>query len=406
MNKDEFLETYQDLKKRFYAMEPELAVTVSDEDLDIEGYIVVWNTQISENGPLNKCGKGGTRIAKDLELEDVKRLARAMAEKNAAAGLPLGGAKSGLRADPNADDYEHKYKRFVELCAPYLYENGGIFGGFGYDVGGKPPFNAHWTCEVLQTTKSFTGKPAEMGGTDYDIEGIAGLGVAMAAKALMDIKNHPSHLSSFSVQGAGAMGSAVIKYFSEHGGVLRSISDPKFNGSWLLQNAPSKKLLSALINKEDSLALALLEKEAKLISENNDEALYQNVDVVFPCALEDSINENNAHKIQAPFLCEGANNPTTDHAHDILFKNNVLCIPDIIANPGGIIAAFVELTSEVSDDENAKTFAKVKEAKRTTEDKVKASVEELYSLVNQVNSSPDKVADYIAWRNILHGIPD
>ena len=179
-SQEEFLIHYNDFKARFARMQPEKEVIVRDPEMDVEGYVVIWNTGISKDGPLGRCGKGGTRITKDLSLEDVRRLSRAMAEKNAAAGLPLGGAKSGLKADPNAPDYEAKFKRFAELCRPLLHEHGGIFGGFGYDIGGKPPYNALWACEVLGSTRSFTGKPVDMGGTDYDKEGIAGLGVAVA----------------------------------------------------------------------------------------------------------------------------------------------------------------------------------------------------------------------------------
>ena len=169
-------------------MQPALEMTFTDPDMDVEGFVVVWNTAISKRGPLftdgKGCGKGGTRIKQGLSLDDVKRLARAMAEKNAAAGLPLGGAKSGLNADPDAPDYEVKWKRFVSLVQEkgILKEDGGVFGGFGYDIGGKPPLNALWTIDELGSGKSFTGKPVDLGGTDYDKIGIAGLGVAVAGK--------------------------------------------------------------------------------------------------------------------------------------------------------------------------------------------------------------------------------
>ena len=169
-----------------------LEITLRDPALGVEGYVVVWNTAICKDGPFDKgamqpgMGKGGTRMTHDLQLNDIKRLARAMALKNAAAGLKMGGAKSGFRCDPSDPDYEVKYRRFVQLVkqAGILFEDGGIFGGFGYDVGNRPPLNAQWACDELQSLGSFTGKPLELGGTNYENEGIAGLGVATAAKTI------------------------------------------------------------------------------------------------------------------------------------------------------------------------------------------------------------------------------
>jgi glutamate dehydrogenase (NAD(P)+) len=171
----------KELTQFFGAMQPELEVTVRDPALGVEGYVVVWNTGISVGGPLERSGKGGTRITPNVTLDEVKMLARTMALKNAAAGLPLGGAKSGLKLDPSAPGFEKQYRRFVRLCAPLLHENGGPFGGFGFDIGARPE-HALWACDELKSTRSFTGKPLNMGGTDYDREGIAGLGVAVSGQ--------------------------------------------------------------------------------------------------------------------------------------------------------------------------------------------------------------------------------
>lgn len=170
-----FLAQLDRLRKDFDAMQPELELTVRDSAMGVEGYVVVWNTGISTGGPLGHCGKGGTRITPTLTLDEVKMLARTMALKNAAADLPLGGAKSGLKLDPAVPGFEKQYRRFVRLCAPVLHENGGPFGGFGFDIGGRPE-HALWACDELKSTRCFTGKPLNMGGTDYDREGIAGLG--------------------------------------------------------------------------------------------------------------------------------------------------------------------------------------------------------------------------------------
>ncbi len=387
-----FLEELKLLQEKFNVMEPALEMTFKDPKSELEGFVVVWNTFIAQNGPLfenNKgCGKGGTRIKKDLSISDVKRLARAMAEKNAAAGLPLGGAKSGLNADPESPDYEEKWKCFVRMVkdSGILYEDGGVFGGFGYDIGGKPPLNALWTIEELGSGRSFTGKPLDKGGTDYDKIGIAGLGVAEAGKTLLEESNISVKGLTFSVQGVGAMGGAVLKYFSELGGELQFISDPKFGGTWFFENGISKELIL-------HLTADTISSEATKISDSNEDALYQDVGIIFPCALEDTITKENASKIQAKFMAEGANNPTTNEAHKILFSQGTMVVPDIIANPGGIIAAFVEMTSDADN--------KAEEAIIMTRKRVADNVKKLLALIAEVDVSPDQVADYMTYKNIL-----
>ena len=132
-----FLGELDTLKARFEAMEPEVVETITDPSIGLEGYVVVWNTGISGGGPLEFSGKGGTRVTPTLSLNEIKMLSRNMAIKNAAANLKMGGAKSGIKADPDAPDFETKYRRFVSSCKPLLHENGGKFGGFGFDIFGR-----------------------------------------------------------------------------------------------------------------------------------------------------------------------------------------------------------------------------------------------------------------------------
>src|SRR4051812_23078895 len=198
-DREDFRAELTRLQSNFAALQPELEVTVRDPSLGVEGYVVVWNTGISIGGPLERSGKGGTRITPKVTLDEVKMLARTMALKNAAAGLPLGGAKSGLKANPDAPDFEKTYRRFAQLMKPHLHEFGGSYGGFGFDIGARP-VHPKWICDELKSTRSFTGKPVEMGGTDYDKEGIAGLGVATAAHALLKTQHKNVKTANFAVQ--------------------------------------------------------------------------------------------------------------------------------------------------------------------------------------------------------------
>jgi glutamate dehydrogenase (NAD(P)+) len=391
-SREMFLDHLNDLKDRFAAMQPELEVTVRDPSIGLEGYVVVWNTKISAGGPLEFSGKGGTRTLPTLSLDEIKMLARNMAIKNAAAGLPLGGAKSGLRASSDAPDFERTYRRFVSLCKPFLHENGGVFGGFGFDIGSKP-VHALWACDELQSRRSFTGKPVDMGGTDYDREGIAGLGVAVAGQSLLEVRGEDVSKITFAVQGMGAMGAAVFRYFSETGARLAAMSDPKYGGTWVFDKMLSPELHKALVTQDAETAKKLLQLEATLQSDDVMDALYAPVDIIFPCAVQDVIRPENVAKIQARYMSEGANKPTQDSAQDLLFERGILVVPDFIANPGGIIAAFVELTSQSND--------KVAEAKAMTRQKIPENVRMMMELVAQFQVTPQQAGLYMALSKIL-----
>jgi len=398
----QFIRELKSLQQAFKALQPELEVCARDPELGVEGYLVVWNTGIAENGPLGPCAKGGTRIHPEVSLDEIKMLAQKMALKNAAAGLPLGGAKSGLRADVDAPHFETQYRRFVSLLKPLLHEHGGIFGGFGFDVGGRPE-HPIWVCDELGSTRSFTGKPVEMGGTDYDREGIAGLGVAVAARELLQQKGSNAKKTGFSVQGIGAMGAAVIRYFSEYGGTLQYLSDPRIGGSFALTKPPSQTLLSAITEHNFPATKELLFAEGTLLSKDCSTVLYQETDLLFPCAMQDVLSEKNMRKLKARAIVEGANNPSSSEAQKYYFRTGIEYVPCFLANPGGVIAAFVELTSEITPEENRKTHRNVRIAKALTERKITENITRMCSLSREYHIDSATAASYLAYKNIFEG---
>jgi glutamate dehydrogenase (NAD(P)+) len=389
--RERFYGELRSLEDYFDAMRPELEATLRDPALDVEAYVVVWNTGISIGGPLERCGKGGTRITPGVSLDEIKMLARTMALKNAAAALPLGGAKSGLKLDPSAPGFELQYRRFVRLCAPLLHENGGVFGGFGFDIGARPE-HALWACDELKSTRCFTGKPLHMGGTDYDREGIAGLGVAVAGSTLLEIKGEVPGNATFALQGVGAMGAAVLRYFGESGARLAALGDPRYGGTWTFGGSLSDELAQALIRQDVERARSLLATEGKRVSGNAEDVLYQHADVLFPCAVQNVVTQDNVDRMRARYVCEGANGPVTQTARSTLHRRGIALVPDFIANPGGAIAAFVELTSSSAD--------KVAEAKRLARDKIAANVRQLFEITTRYGCEPQHAAMYMALSRI------
>jgi glutamate dehydrogenase (NAD(P)+) len=379
------------LRSYFDSMQPELEVTVRDPSLGVEGYVVVWNTGISAAGPLPGCGKGGTRITPQVSLDEIKMLARTMALKYATADLPLGGAKSGLKLDPSTAGFERQYRRFVRLCAPFLHENGGPFGGFGFDIGARPE-HALWACDELGSTRSFTGKPLHMGGTDYDREGIAGLGVAVAGTTMLEITGADLTRVTFALQGVGAMGAAVLRYFSAGGARLGALGDPRYGGTWAFDRQLSDELYQALVSQDTANAASLLPQQGTRLSDDAGDVLFHPTDILFPCAVQNVITERNVDLVRAAHVCEGANGPVTESARTRLHQRGVPLVPDFIANPGGAIAAFVELTSG-SDD-------KVAEAKRMTREKIAANVRAMFELAARCGAEPQEAGLYMALSRI------
>lgn len=390
--RDRFYAQLQALQREFDAMAPELEVTVRDPALGVEGYVVVWNTGISRGGPLEGCGKGGTRITPSVTLDEVKMLARTMALKSAAAGLPLGGAKSGLKLDPSTPGFEKQYRRFVRLCAPLLHENGGPFGGFGFDLGARPE-HALWACDELRSTRCFTGKPLELGGTDYDREGIAGLGVAVAASTMLEVKGDGPADAPFAIQGMGALGSALLRYFTQTGARLAALGDPRYGGSWRFEKPVGAALHRALVQQDSEGIEGQLQAEGTKISGDAGDVLFEAVDILFPCAVQNVITEANVERVAARYVCEGANGPVTAGARSRLDHRGIVLVPDFIANPGGVIAAFVELTSNAPD--------KPEEAKRITREKIAANVRLLFDLVARCGCEPQEAATYMALNRVL-----
>lgn len=395
----DFMVELHALQARFDALEPELWATVRDPAHGVEGYVVVWTTLNAEGGPLGRTGKGGTRITPTVTIDEIGRLARTQSMKNAAAGLKLGGAKSGLRADPRDENFERTYRRFVSLVAPLLQENGGPWGGLGYDLGGDPQ-HCLWACDELGSTRGFTGKPIEMGGTDYDREGIAGLGVAVAGASLLEHRGADIGQTTAAVQGLGAMGAAVARYFTELGGMVTTISDPRIGGTWRLKSPLSGALL------DDVAVMDFVAIKSHLDHDGHeqvplDAVLYGDEAMLFPCAVQDVITTGNVPRLKAKHVVEGANNPCTASARVALHERGIDVVPDFIANPGGVIAAFVELTSSVTDEENARTAAKVDEAKHTTRMMVAANVAEVFELAASTGASPVDAASLLALRRVF-----
>ena len=296
------------------------------------GYRVQYNITL---GP----AKGGIRYHPDVTLDEVKALAAWMTWKCAVAGVPFGGGKGGVICDPTKMS-----KRELEaLTRRYIAE---IIDAIGPDKDVPAPdvnTNEQIMAWVMDTysmhvgytaTAVVTGKPIVMGGSLGRREA-TGRGVMIttreAARHLgIDIKG-----ATVAVQGFGNVGSVSADLLNRIGAKIVAVTDWK-GGVYNADGLDVGKLIAWV---SEHTTVAGFPGAEPL---GTDKLFDLDVDILIPAALENQITKDNAPRIKAKIIAEGANGPTTPEAHKHLYDRGVFVIPDILANAGGVTTSYFE----------------------------------------------------------------
>ncbi|MFQ5861609.1 MAG: Glu/Leu/Phe/Val dehydrogenase [Candidatus Brocadiales bacterium] len=311
---------------------PEKVLEVYEPRSGLHGFLVIDNTAL---GP----GKGGIRMTSAVTVEEIFRLARTMTWKSALAGIPFGGAKSGIVAEPKKLALEEKkalveaFARALKPLSPKLYI-AGPDAGTGME-------EMRWYAEANGCLTSCTGKPADMcvkSGEKCGIPhefGSTGFGAAQAALEAanhigMDIKG-----ATVAVEGFGNVGTFVAKYLCELGAQVVAVSDRKgtiynekgLDAEGLLR---VKKSTGSVVNYTPGGVL-----QGKDIFELE-------VDILVTAALSDVITGENVDRVRAGIVVEASNIPMEPETEGVLFKRGVLVVPDFVANAGGVISSYAE----------------------------------------------------------------
>lgn len=310
---------------------PEQVVLVYNPEIDMKGILVIDNTAL---GP----GKGGIRISPTVTPMEVFRLARAMTWKCALAGIPFGGAKSGIIADPFKTDKIKLVKAFAKLIAPYVPER--YIAAPDMNVG-KKEIEAFVTA--IGDLNGATGKPKRLGGIPHEL-GTTGFGVGVcletSLKIIGDKIGIPDDISNIEVaiQGFGNVGIGIAKYLANKGAKIVAISD-----MWgCIYNKDGIDIKEA-----EKYSYATCEEESIKNYKNGrviprDDILKVDCDVFIPCACGDVLTIKTAPCLKAKLVVEGANNATTLDAENILFHKGTIILPDFLANAGGVIGSYAE----------------------------------------------------------------
>ncbi len=298
-----------------------------------EGYRVIHSNIL---GP----SKGGLRFDPRVNLNEVTALAAWMTWKCAVVDIPYGGAKGGVCCNPK----KMSFSEMERLTRAYTQAMHDVFGPDkdipAPDVGTGPEHMA-WLMDEYSRARGMTinsvvtGKPIILGGSLGRIEA-TGRGVMISTLSLLTKFKVNPFGATIAVQGFGNVGSWAAYLLKERGCKVIAISD--ISGGYY--NKKGINVGKAITYRNENNGSLENFKGGDKIS--NNELLSLKVDVLIPAAMEDSITEKNASDISAKFIVEGANGPTSYKADDILLKNKIVAVPDILANAGGVIVSYFE----------------------------------------------------------------
>jgi glutamate dehydrogenase/leucine dehydrogenase len=287
---------------------------------ELKAIVVIDNTA---------CGAaiGGVRLAPDVSVEECFRLARTMTWKNAAAGLPHGGAKSVVFGDPRmaAAAKEQLIRCFAAVIRDFT----------DYIPGPDMGTDEQCMAWVREETGRAVGLPGIIGGIPLDELGATGFGLAACVDVACETIGLPLQGASVAVQGFGSVGKHAARYLSKKGAVLVAASD----SSGTLADASGLDVGRLIALKETGRHLRDYDKGTKL---GADAILDVKCDIWIPAARPDVVRADNVSRLQARLLPQGANIPCTAEAEEALHARGVLVIPDFIANAGGVICAAME----------------------------------------------------------------
>jgi glutamate dehydrogenase (NAD(P)+) len=314
--------------------EVKVQVPIKRDNGEVATFIGFRMQHNSKRGPM----KGGLRYHHEVNADEVLALASLMTWKTAVVDIPYGGAKGGICVNPkdlSIDELERLTRRFVDE----------IHDIFGPDKDIPAPdmgTNSQTMAWIMNQYGKFhgfspgcvTGKPVELYGAEGREEA-TGRGVGTLTLALLRKYGRSIETSTAAIQGFGNVGTYTASYLHKAGGRIVAVSDV----SGAVFNREGIDIPAALQWVADKNSLAGFPGGDSI---TNEALLALDVDVLIPAALGGVLTEDNAGDVRAKFIIEAANGPTTPEADAIFHQKDIVVLPDILANAGGVTVSYFE----------------------------------------------------------------
>jgi glutamate dehydrogenase (NAD(P)+) len=366
---------------------------IDPETNKVWGYVCIDNTQ---RGP----GLGGIRMAPNIRLNEVGRLARAMTLKNSAACLPYGGGKAGLIANDSRFYNNPELKsRLIEKFADALFKLDNYLpapdmGTDERDI--QKIYNNH--SEKLNTethNRGGVGRPVECGGIPIDDWGLTAHGLFSAVLSLEDIlENFRLNNSKLVIQGFGNVGCPTAIKLIEKGAMVVGASD--INGGLWTSGGLDIEELSKIRKQSGGLSNYSKSVEKKFSADKVDWLLEAPCDILIPAARPDAITAKNIDRIDCRLILQGANTPSSKPVEYYLkHRRNILSLTDFIVNAGGVIGCAIE--RKMIGDKNYSMKVQEKDTRTYTEnlifDTVSKNVKDIFLRIEEDSIFRDAATD-------------
>jgi glutamate dehydrogenase (NAD(P)+) len=324
---------------------PRRALTVSVPIQRDDGQLTVLTGYRVQHNLARGPGKGGVRFHPSTSLDEVKALAMWMTWKCAILGIPYGGAKGGVTVDPgllSRGELERVTRRYTSELAPLIGPDTDIPAP---DVGTDEQTMA-WMMDTYSThtgritTGVVTGKPIALGGS-AGRAGATSRGLMIATFAILCDHGVEPRGATVAIQGFGKVGALAAQYLHDAGCRVVAVSDVK-GGAYNPAGLDPAGLIRHL---RDGAGTVVGYPGTDTIT--NAELLELDVDVLIPAALDGVITTDNAPRVRARFVVEGANGPVAAEADPILADAGIVVVPDILANGGGVAVSYFEWVQDL-----------------------------------------------------------
>lgn len=305
-------------------------------DMD-DGEEKVFKGFRSQHSDIRGPGKGGIRFSENVNEEEVKALSLWMSLKTSVANIPFGGAKGGVKVNPeelSESEEERLSRNYIDSISEIIGENKDVPAP-DMNTGGK---QMAWMMDEYNENHGelqpgvITGKPVDVFGSKGRAEA-TGYGAVYIIEKLIEDEDLVAENLTAAVQGFGNAAAPAVERLEEIGVNVVAVSDSggatKNDDGFVYSELESCKRDHGTVCKKGE-------------NISNEELLSMDVDFLIPAALENVITEDNADQVKADYVVEIANGPTTNEADKVLESKGVKMIPDILANSGGVTVSYYE----------------------------------------------------------------